>query len=543
MEQHSPSKYNVLQPLLLSVMVVIGMLCGYKMNDRTDFSLIEASAYTDEPAAIGRIEEIIRFVETKYVDDLDSDVLSDAALRSVVRELDPHSIYLNPEQVQQVNEQMDGSFHGVGIETFFLDDTARIVSVLDDGPAAFAGIQPFDKILAINDTLVAGQGLEFNEIREHLRGNVGDQRSIKILRARDTINLDISIASIPLKTSDIAYSIGDSIAYIKITRFSSNTYKEFMEQLDSMALKFELKHLVIDLRDNPGGYLPEATKILSQIFKEKGRLLVYTEGRHDKKQEYKSTGKRFWPIDKVAVLINEYSASGSEIIAGAIQDWDRGLLVGRRTYGKGLVQEQYSLKNGGALRLTVSRYYTPSGRSIQRDYSDKEHYSYDLEERFRHGEYYEKDSMEVVDSLLYSTKTLKRKVYGGGGVSPDEFVALDSAYLNTIYGRVSGNIPEFVFRGVSTNSKNFKSLHKEHKVPDGLWIELDRYIDSLKLDLKISDHPQFYKLWERDIVASTINILEGNIAEQKYLNESDPLFIKGLEYVQSELNLESYTKL
>jgi len=363
--------YVILEPLLLALMVIIGMFIGLKMSDKKASISIVDQHDTIANLEVGAIEEIIKFIDAKYVDELNQEEILVAAIQSIFSSLDPHSNYISPERVKEINEEMEGSYVGVGVRTIYHNDTVYVSEVLDASPSEKAGLQRGDKLLFIGTDSLSGTGKEYNVLRQYFDREEGKTVSLTILRAGEQLSIDIVPASIKVSSVDVAYEIAENTAYIKLKRFSENVYTDFMTALESVADKKEKYDLILDLRENPGGYLPQTVKILNQIFKEKGKVLVYTVGRDKKRIEYKTNGKRFYNIDKVIVLINERSASASEIIAGAIQDWDRGLVIGENSYGKGLVQEQYPLKNGGAIRLTVSRYYTPSGRLIQKPFKNQ----------------------------------------------------------------------------------------------------------------------------------------------------------------------------
>jgi len=450
--------YKIWQPLALSIAIAIGMLFGYKMNSKEQSSLI---SYTnqDNGSSVGHVEELIRFIENRYVDSVDREELIEKSIKSILDELDPHSVYISPKQLSQVNDEMEGRFRGIGVEIFYLDDTVNIINTIADGPAEKAGLKSFDKLISINDSIVAGQGLKFADIRKMLRGDIGDNLELKLLtNENQEKTASIIIDDIPVSSVKGGVMIDDKTGYIKINRFGANTYREFMDYFQELTEKEDMKNIIIDLRDNPGGYLPQATNILSQLFSKKGKLMVYTQGNSDKKQEYKSTGKTFFTIDKISILIDENSASGSEIMAGAIQDWDRGVIIGRRSFGKGLVQEQYNLGNGGALRLTVARYYTPSGRSIQRTYDDKDNYYTDFEERYYHGELFSADSIDKGNTEVYETMKLKRPVFGGGGITPDIFIPIDSARFEPFYGEIINEIPQYAFRKLADSQQDNDEL-------------------------------------------------------------------------------------
>lgn len=531
--------YNIWQPLLLSIMMIMGMVLGYKMNDADNPPLIQGIDM-DESSAIsgsGRVEEIIRFVDTRYVDEIDDSDLVESAISAVLDQLDPHSVYIAPEYMKSINASMEGRFNGVGIESYYLDDTVNIISVIKDSPADIAGLERFDQIIAINDSVVAGKGLLFSEISEMLRNeNIDKEVLIHKYRSKTDEKVQLPLAEIPLKSVEISYMLTDNVGLIKIDRFSSKTYKEFMEALEDLVENHNLSHLIIDLRDNPGGYLPETTNILSQLMREKDRLLVYTEGKANDRIDYTTTGKSFFKVDRIAVLIDENSASGSEILAGALQDWDRGLVVGRRTFGKGLVQEQYPLSNGGAIRLTVARYYTPTGRSIQQPYDNLNDY-HDVSKR------YSSDTIQIVDSLKYYTKILGREVYGSGGIYPDVYVPISAADEDPGLISILNQIPEWTYLQLRDNKINYEGTIEQistWEVPNEILQSFNEYVSSQKSQYAAGYLTLYISDIKKAIKAQMAKILYGEIAENKVQITGDKAMEEALNYVQSHNSLEEY---
>lgn len=394
------------EPLLVGISAAIGLLAGYNMNfenkDSSLLSITEQTAITGHSTGDGRIEEIIRFVETKYVDSIDVDEMSINLIDDMLSKLDPHSSYITPAEYSEYNEKMKGVYRGIGIETLKLRDTFYISRLLDGGPAEAAGFRIGDALLTIDGDSVAGVEKNFDEVRNMLKDASKEQLVISTLAVDEASTRDVAveIKEIQVASADICYMLDDKTAYLKLSRFSSNTYEQFIESIEKIKEGKTELNLVLDLRGNPGGYLPQAIKILSQLFDKKDQLLTYTEGLNQKRRDYRSTGNAFYKIAKVAVLIDGDSASGSEILAGAIQDWDRGIVIGRTSYGKGLVQEIYPLNNGGALRLTIAKYYTPSGRLIQKSYASD-------------------NNQFEADESIFETKMLSRKISGGTGIVPD----------------------------------------------------------------------------------------------------------------------------
>jgi len=522
--EERPKKINIFLPLLLSVFLVGGMVIGFKLQSNTSLGNGESISILAPPKS-GRLEELIRYVEARYVDEVDREEMTETAINALFKDLDPHSSYISSKDLRAVNEQLDGNFEGIGIEFMVLEDTILVVSPIAGGPSEKVGVMAGDKIIEIEDSLIAGQNISNRDVINMLKGDRGSDVKIGILRGNNTDlkHFVITRDKIPLHSVEVGYMLDDETGYIKISRFSATTYKEFMEHLERMVEKNGMKDLVIDLRQNPGGYLNEATNILSQLFSERDRLLVYTEGRTVRRNDYETTGKPFYQIGDIAVLIDEGSASASEIVAGAIQDWDRGVIIGRRSFGKGLVQEQYSLKDGAALRLTVARYYTPTGRSIQKNYDDLDAYDKDVYERYDSGELYNKDSINIADSTQFFTKINKRPVFGGGGITPDIFIAIDTASVSDYYMKVRALIPQFVHRHIENNKSDFNLNLREfaslYDISDKLLNEFVEYaknqdikydvngFNASKEDLKLSikarmarklyDEEGFYTIWNR----------------------------------------------
>jgi carboxyl-terminal processing protease len=432
--------------------MAIGIFFGFQMNEKIDVPLV-TTINIGEEYPLGRVEEVLRYIDQKYVNSINTDSLTDIAIQAIINELDPHSLYLRPNEMTDVNEEMSGRFKGVGIETIMLDDTVNIVSVIPETPAEHSDIMAFDQIIKINDSNVAGKNLPFNQIRALLRGGTQDnQVDLTLRRNNELISVSVPLKKINSSSVQIALMASDSIGIVKIDQFTENTYQEFMTAVENLYDTKGMRHLIIDVRDNPGGMLSQVTKIANQLFKEKDRTIVFTKGRKSKKNTFSTNGNTFFDIKKIAVLINENSASASEILAGAIQDWDRGLVIGQPSFGKGLVQEQYNLSNGGALRLTVSKYYTPSGRSIQKDYR-----AYD-------------ENYQLTDSTLkkssYKSLLLERDLYSNYGIDPDILVGPTATSKSQdiifayIYPFVFDNLKQNVTHSIEINTSlvdDFKS--------------------------------------------------------------------------------------
>ena len=463
------------------------------------------------------------------------------AIDHLLDQLDPHSSYIPSAEVEEMGERLRGDFVGIGIEYMILEDTLMIVKALEGGPSEAAGIQPLDKIIQVGDSTIAGKGMTNGEVIDYLRGEVASEVALGVQRIgeKELQFFTVKRDRIANSSIDVGYMLDDQTGLIKVNRFSANTYKEFMENVERLYEKEGMKNLVIDLRGNPGGYLQEATKMLSQFFDDRGKILVYTEGTHSDRHDYESTGATFFDIEKIAVLIDEGSASASEIVAGALQDWDRGVIIGRRSFGKGLVQEQYKLSDGSALHLTVSRYYTPSGRSIQRDYSDAEKYEDDFTARYESGELQDPSKFANNDTTEYYTAG-GRVVYGGGGISPDLFVPLDTFLFTTYYLRMRGKVPPFMYRFFENRIEEMRQWEKEEDFLENYQISeatFEEFLAFAETDEKLSKRNEKilrktkYALL-RDLKARLAKHLFDQEAFFKTQNENDDMVEEALNWIE-----------
>ena len=544
---NTPKKLNIWLPLLFSVVLVVGMYLGAKMqNNPPTVASIQVPKKENLPPSTmgqGKLEELIRYIEARYVDDVNKDDLVKEAIDNILYQLDPHSSYISAEQLKEVNDQLEGHFDGIGIEFIVVDDTVMIVNTLAGGPSDKAGLLAGDKIVEIEDSLTVGDNIDYEGILGKLKGTKGSKVKVGIRRCNETelYHFTITRDKIPVKSVEVAYMLDDKTGIIKINRFTANTYQEFMESLEGLVDKHKMQHLLIDLRDNPGGYLQEATNILSQLFSEKDKLLVYTEGVNVSRSEYKTTGRNFYDIKNIAVLMDEGSASASEILAGAIQDWDRGIIVGRRSFGKGLVQEQYRLRDGSAIRLTVARYFTPSGRCIQKSFDNKESYEHDLADRTVNGELYGNHAFEIADTTKYFTGA-GRTVYGGGGIIPDVFVPLDSNFLRANFISLRQYVQPFAFRFLEKHrqeweDKELSQFAKEFMVDDNLMQSFYTYADvyakvkqvrlNKHLDMEIRNYIKAtiaHQLWSENGYFKVMNSEDEVVKKAlELMSEDDPL--------------------
>ena len=372
-----------------------------------------------------------------YVDETDAGKLVESAIMGMLEELDPHSTYSNAEEVKKMNEPLQGNFDGIGIQFNIAEDTLFVIQPVSGGPSEKVGIRAGDRIIMVNDTLIAGVKMTTDDITRRLKGPKGTKVDVKVVRrgVDEPLSFTIKRDKIPVYSLDASYMITPKIGYIKINRFGATTYEEFMDALASLKGQ-GLQDLILDLQGNGGGYLNAAIDIANE-FLGAGELIVYTEGRRNPRREFFAKGDGKHQSGRLVVLVDEYSASASEIVAGAVQDWDRGMVVGRRTFGKGLVQRPIDLPDGSMIRLTVARYYTPAGRCIQKPYESIEQYNADLIERYNRGELMSADSIHFADSLKCFTLKKGRTVYGGGGIMPDYFVPVDTTLFTKYHSQLS----------------------------------------------------------------------------------------------------------
>ena len=408
-------------PLFFSLILIIGMVLGFNLRD----SLRSKRDISTTMERNDRLEQVIDLINDKYVDTVNSDNLYKDALAGILRSLDPHTVYIPAEDLQSINEDLDGGFPGIGVEFSIVRDTIEVTSVIEGGPANASGVELGDQLIKVGDSLVAGVHITSDRIIHMLKGKQRSSVEVTIKHAFSPVLKQVSITRelIAIHSVEAAIMVNAATGYIKVDRFSATTYKEFAAALKKLK-ESGARQLVIDLRDNPGGYVDQATSMADELLAGK-KLMLYTQGLHSPRLDYKSGANGTFESGRVAVLIDESSASASEIFAGAIQDWDRGIIVGRRSFGKGLVQEPYELPDGSELRLTVAKYYTPSGRCIQRSFArGKEAYEADYENRFRSGELSGREETALADTTAFYTAN-HRVVYGGGGIKPDVYVPYD----------------------------------------------------------------------------------------------------------------------
>lgn len=480
--ESNQNKLRIYLPLIIAAAVIAGVFLGNvfatlrlkfisnEISNETFTSRQKSgSGFTLNPKT-DKVSAALYYVLNEYVDTISAKRIDEAVMPAITEELDPHSVYIPASDFQKYNEPLTGNFSGIGVQFNMADDTVAIINTIPNGPSEIVGILPGDRIIAINDSVVAGVNMPSDDIVKMLKGEKGTSVRVSILRRGEPKPIEFSIIrdDIPLYSVDVSYMIDNETGYIKISQFAQTTYQEFMEAVAKLKAQ-GMNKLILDLRSNGGGIMEAAIKIADEFLKE-GQLIVYTQGRARPRNEDRATSRGILENDKLVILIDEYSASASEILAGAIQDNDRGLIIGRRSFGKGLVQEQMRFSDGSALRLTVARYYTPTGRSIQKPYTnDKRDYYLDIDNRYIHGELSSRDSIHFADSLKFITPGGK-VVYGGGGIMPDIFVPIDTVGVTAYFNRVRslGLIYRFAFAYSDKHREQLNGFTKAEEIDDYL---------------------------------------------------------------------------
>lgn len=522
----STFKGYILLPIALGFAMAFGIFIGHSLSG-------------SEPKGHTKLDIVLDYIRQEYVDTVSEQMLADKTIEAMLSQLDPHSAYIPAEELQGLNEALEGNFEGIGVEFHVQEDTIMVVSAIAGGPSEKVGLQSGDRIVKVNGKTVAGIGITNEQVQKELKGKGGTRVTVSIYRRGmpELINFSIVRGKIPLNSLEIAYMLNQKTGYIKLSKFSATTYEESLDAIKK--LKSEgMENLILDLRGNPGGFLDAATKLADEFLSGK-KLIVYTQGKARPKTEYKAGTDGAFETGKLIVLIDEGSASASEIVAGAIQDWDRGTIIGRRSFGKGLVQEQTELPDGSAIRLTIARYYTPSGRSIQKPYQEGSlDYDNEISERFKHGELIHKDSIAFADSLQFKTAG-GRKVYGGGGIMPDVFIPMDTSYesewLNQLY--ISGCINQFPYEYVDRHRselKLYKSADAFRKNFDANSVMLNEFLNyATRQGVKQGgkDFQQSYPFLCRQLKASIGRLLWQDKGLYPVLNDSDPVIQQSLKLI------------
>lgn len=521
--------------LIILVCVLIGITIGNFVSLRQQNNKVIPSL-----VSFNKLDALLNLVSSKYVEDIDEKALIEGLIPKVLLELDPHSVYITAEEMERANEEIEGSFSGVGIQFNIREDTIRVVAVINGGPAEQAGLRAGDMIVSINDSSFVGPSVNNERVMKTLRGEKNTEVKVRIRRrnAGQELSFNLKRDDIPVNSIDASYKIGENTAYIKLGKFTRTTYNEFLSVISKMKAQDNCDRVILDLRGNPGGLMGPALAILNE-FLPRNSLMLYVEGKAYKREESYSDGRGSCQNTPLIVLMDEWAASSSEIVAGAIQDNDRGYIVGRRSYGKGLVQQQIPFKDGSAIRLTVAHYYVPSGRNIQKPFEkgDFEDYEMDLVNRYMRGEFDSRDSIQLSDSLIYKTKA-GRLVYGGGGIMPDFFVPIDTTGSSEWYNTVFNQMLPYNF------AANYADHHREdftaYKTPESLkaYLEAQKVFESFveyTISQGIEKNPKQIAL-SKELAATQIyayiarNIL-GEDAFWMLLQEKDPTLNKAISLI------------
>ena len=459
-------RVQVWLPVIIVVSIAFGIFVG------SNYRSLQVPAEMITLLRNNKIQDVLNLIEMQYVDSVDVHDLTEKTIPKILDELDPHSVYIPAEDAQAVNDDVSGSFSGIGVSFNMQTDTILVISVISGGPAEKAGLMPFDRIMTINDSIFSGKKMDQEDVMKNLKGPNGSQITLGILRGdnKELIHFDVTRGKIPVNSIDVSYYVKDAIGYIKIGKFTRTTHDELITAIAKLKAEKTCKGFIIDLRGNGGGMLDVAINMINE-FMPANRLLVYTEGNSMPRADAYSNGNGLCQEDPLVLLTDEFSASASEIFAGAVQDNDRGLIIGRRTFGKGLVQSQIPLRDGSEIRLTIARYHTASGRCIQKAYEmgKGDEYEEDIYNRFLHGEFDSADSIKANTTEIFKT-TLGRTVYGGGGVMPDVFIPRDTTGVTSYFTRIVNNgvLYRFALEHSEANRKTYEGFKTWQALNDHL---------------------------------------------------------------------------
>lgn len=523
-------------PIIIAISVVAGILIGtfYARHFTGNrLGIINGSS--------NKLNALLHIVDDQYVDTVNMTDLVEKAMPQILAELDPHSTYIPAQNLEEVNSELEGKFSGIGIQFTIQNDTIHVNAVIPGGPSEKVGLMAGDRIVTVDDSLFVGKIVTNERAMRTLKGPKGSQVKLGVKRMgeKNLLSFDITRGDIPQNTVEASYMLNDDIGYIKVSKFGRTSHVELLSSLAELNNQ-KCKGLIIDLRDNTGGYMEAAIRMVNEFLPE-GKLIVYTQGRKYPRAEEFANGTGSCQKMPLVVLINEGSASASEIFTGAIQDNDRGTIVGRRSFGKGLVQQPIDFTDGSAIRLTIARYYTPSGRSIQRPYQSGKDRNYELDiyNRYEHGEFFSRDSIKQNENELYHT-SLGRSVYGGGGIMPDIFVPQDTigytSYIATVAGR--GLTVQFTFQYTDNNRKKLSEFETEEELLNylrrqGLVEQFVRFAESKGVKRRNILIQKSYKLLEKNIYGSIIYNMLGLEAHIKYFNKTDATVLKGMEILEN----------
>lgn len=524
-------KLQVWLPLLFAITMIAGIFIGFKLRDEIPG---KPFFYREKQLPI---QEIMNLIANKYVDTVNLEALSDTAVNAMLAKLDPHSIYIPASELDAVNEDIAGSFYGIGIEFTILNDTLHVVNVLKDGPGAKAGLKIGDRLLKADGHPITGKKINIDSIRVLLRGERGTKVEIELLRGAELKKIPVTRDMIPVSSVDASYMIDSTSGYIRLNKFSQQTYREFMISLEALK-KQGLRKLILDLRGNGGGVLEEAIEIADEFLSD-DKLITYTIGQHYPRKEYRCRRVGQFETGQLVVLADESTASASEVLIGALQDWDRASIIGRRTFGKGLVQDQFDLSDKSALRLTIARYYTPVGRNIQRPYNNggKAYYE-EIEHRFTDGESFSADSIKFDSSKMYRTAAGK-KIFGGGGIAPDYFIPADTGKLGTALHRIytKGLMADFGYKyyianpAISTQYKNAADFSMHFTPNENAWHFMESLAVADSVDLSgITENERTYL--KSLLKASIARQLWRNEGYYEVMNKEDKAVLKAMEVLE-----------
>lgn len=522
---------KIFNPLFVAIAAVLGVLAGSIITERANERITRTHKKMDS-----KIDMLLNLVNLQYVDTVDIDSLVEKSIPKIMEELDPHTVYVPAKDLQMVNDELEGSFSGIGVQFNIQNDTIMIIDVISGGPSEKLGILPGDRIVEVNDTLFVGEKINNDAVMHKLRGPKNTHVKVGIKRpgTDELLSFDITRGDVPVNSVDAHFILKEHIGYVKVGKFGANTYNEFSSALHDLKNNGADRY-IIDLRSNSGGYLDAAVYMINEFLHE-GDLIVYTEGKAQKRQDIIADGNGEFQNYPMTVLIDEWSASASEIFAGSIQDNDRGTILGRRSFGKGLVQQQIPLNDGSALRLTVARYYTPSGRCIQKPYGDKSKYQQEVYERYLSGELYNQDSVKMgTDTMKYYTKE-NHVVYGGGGIMPDVFVPCDTTFNSSFYNKLvsSGSLYDYSFR--------FSDEHRQQLTDFGDYKKADNFLKSQPIYKNVTEFaltkkvqcntPQPQRTQEKVTQLVRAYILRNIYGENAFYSvyyENDPVLLEAMK--------------
>jgi carboxyl-terminal processing protease len=520
-------KWQPWYPLLFSLTIIAGMIIG------TQFQNSKSGGFFGTNKT-NVLQEAMELIQLKYVDKINTDTIQSKAIEGIMDELDPHSVYLSPVALKQANEDLEGNFEGIGVEFNFINDTVTVLYVIPNGPSQKAGLQIGDKLISVNDSSLVQKDISSEKIKSLIRGPLNSTAKLGIVRDNKKLNVEVTRGRIPVHAVDCSYMVDNVTGFIKLVRFSETSYEEFMQALENLQ-KQGMKKLILDLRGNGGGFMAEAVDMADE-FLDQDKLIVYTEGENSKKKEYRCKRPGLFEKGTLILLVDELSASASEVLAGALQDWCRATIIGRRTFGKGLVQEQYLLNDGSAIRLTVARYYTPLGRSIQRSYEKgKKVYMDEIWERYNNGEMISEDSMKSHKGHAFLTNC-SDTLFDGGGITPKYFVPLDTTHSNYILNMAisSAEYNSFLFNFYKNNLavingyKSVKEMAADKKLAASASLEWNHYLTSIKPKHSKKVTMKFPDFSNR-ILSSLARFRWGYEGYFQMQNTTDPMFLKSIE--------------